>query len=225
MLISRRHATLVALLFSLAAVFLLPSVTWARRTPVVSKSVRFAQVQKDVVMSVGFRELFDAKLRRRLKSGFATTAVMRVYLYRVGGGRPLIALARRLSVVYDLWDEQFRLKIEDPRGTHTFQERDLQKVVDRLSSFRKFPLLPYSTLSTSERYFVAGIIEVNPMSAELLAAVRRWLRKPARRQVGGNSIFGSFVSLFVNDKIKRAEKTFKFRSQPFFRQKPFFRKK
>lgn len=185
---------------------------------VPTKQVRFQQHGKAVAMSVGFREMFDATLRKRLKSGFTTTVVMRVYLYEEGGGRPLVAVARRLRAVYDLWDEHYRLKIEDPRGSRVERWRDTKKVVDRLTSFWRFPLTRYASLDPRKRYFVAGIVEVNPMSTQLLAAVRRWLRKPARRQVGGDSLFGSFVSIFVNDKIRRAEKTFKFRSQPFFRQ-------
>ena len=213
---SQLRSRLVALLWaSLALLWATPAT--AQR--VVSKQVDFRQVGKNVTMSVGFREMFDAKLRKRLKNGFATTVVMRVYLYQEGGGRPILALARRLSAVYDLWDEQFRLKLEEPQGTRRVRLKSLSKVVDKLSSFWRFPLSRYASLSPSKRYFVAGIVEVNPMSPQLLAAVRRWLRKPARRQVGGDSLFGSFVSIFVNDKIRRAEKSFKFRSQPFYRRK------
>ncbi len=191
----------------------------AAQTKVVSKRVTFRQVGKNVTMSVGFREMFDAKLREKLKSGFATTVVMRVYLYQKGGGRPIVALARRLRAVYDLWDEQFRLTIEESGATRSELHRGIREVVDRLSSFWRVPLVRYTSLAVGKRYFVAAIVEVDPMSKRLLAAVRRWLRKPARRQVGGNNLFGSFVSIFVNNKIRSARKTYKFRSQPFFRRK------
>lgn len=207
----RRLVASLSVLIALCAVA-------ASALAVPTKQVRFQQHGNAVTMSVGFREMFDEKLTKRLKSGFTTTVVMRVYLYEEGGGRPIVAVARRLRAVYDLWDEHYRLRIDDPAGSRVERWRDTKKVVDRLTSFWRFPLMRYAALRAQKRYFVAGIIEVNPMSPQLLAAVRRWLRKPARRQVGGDSLFGSFVSIFVNDKIRRAEKTFKFRSQPFFRQ-------
>jgi hypothetical protein len=185
---------------------------------VVNKSVSFVRKNNVVTMSVGFAEMFDAKLKKRLKSGFTTTVVMRVYLYQQGGGQPIAMSARTLRAVYDLWDENFRIKIDEPMGSRRVKLRKLDKTVKKLASFDKYPLVPYALMQPGRRYFVAGIVEVNPMSSEVLAAVRRWLRKPSRRRVGGDSLFGSFVSIFVNDKIRRAAKIYKFRSQPFYRR-------
>lgn len=183
-----------------------------------NKSVTFVRKNDVVTMSVGFGEMFDAKLKRRLKSGFPTTVVMRVYLYQQGGGQPIAMSARTLRAVYDLWDEEFRVKIDEPMGSRQVKLRGLSATVGKLSSFDKYPLVPYALMRPRARYFVAGIVEVNPMSSEVLAAVRRWLRKPSRRRVSGDNLFGSFVSIFVNDKIRRAEKIYKFRSQPFYRR-------
>ncbi|MBW2731068.1 MAG: DUF4390 domain-containing protein [Deltaproteobacteria bacterium] len=184
--------------------------------PVVTKTADFVQHGGTVLMSAGFREMFDARLRRRLRSGFATTVTMRVYLYQRTIRRPVLALSRRLSAVYDLWDEQFLVRFDGPLGPRAQRFRSINDVVDRLTSFWRFPLVSTSRIKSGKRYYVAVVVEVNPMSRKVLAAVRRWLRKPTRRQVGGESLFGSFVSIFVNDEIRRAEKTFKFRTQDFF---------
>ena len=55
------------------------------------------------------------------------------------------------------------------------------------------------------------------MSPEVVAEVRRWLRRPYRQPPGVSSenFFGSFVSIFVNDKVRRAEKIFRVRTQAF----------
>jgi len=170
-------------------------------------------------MTVGFREMFDAKLGKRLKSGFVTTVVMRVYVYERAGSRPLKVTARTVRAVYDLWDEQFRLRFDSRGGTRNVRLGDSKKVVDRLTSFWRFPFVRLSQLRPGRRYFVAALAEVNPVRPQVLAAVRRWLRKPHRRRVAGDNWFGSFVSVFVNDKIRRAERSFKIRSQPFFRRR------
>lgn len=198
--------------------FVLPATARAEK-PIKFKRVRFRQRSDQITFTVGFREMFDAKLRHRLRSGFATTVVMRVYLYRKNGTRPIAVGARTLRAVYDLWDETYRLEIEGPRGRRLLKLADQSRVVDKLTSFWRFPLVAVKDIRPTRQYFIAVIVEVNPMSPQLLAAVRRWLRKPSRRRVGSESLFGSFVSIFVNDKIRRAEKTFKFRSQPFFRRR------
>ena len=48
--------------------------------------------------------------------------------------------------------------------------------------------------------------------------MRRWLVQPPRgqRRVGaGDSVFGSFVSIFVNPRVEDSERQLRFLSQPF----------
>jgi hypothetical protein len=179
----------------------------------------FQEQGKSLNVTVGFREMFDSALRARLRNGFMTTVVMRIYLYRRDSGELVSFSARNLRAVYDLWDEQYLLRIEEPGKTRSLRERGERRVVDLLSSTWRFPLVRLDRLKVGVQYFVAVYAEVNPMSEELLEEVRRWLRNPTgdRRTSEGN-IFGSFVSIFVNNKIRSAEKTFRFRTQPFFRR-------
>ena len=78
------------------------------------------------------------------------------------------------------------------------------------------PLPPLAVLVPEVEYFVGVEIEVNPVSPELLAQVRRWLVRPA---LGGASFFGGFVSIFLNPKVAEADRTLSFRSQVFYRVK------
>ena len=60
--------------------------------------------------------------------------------------------------------------------------------------------------------------DLNPISEELLADVRRWIATPtsgARRLGTGDSFFGSFVSIFVNPHVEDSERQVRFLSQPF----------
>jgi hypothetical protein len=60
------------------------------------------------------------------------------------------------------------------------------------------------------------LIELNPLSSSTLARIRRWLARPrGDYNVEGKSFFGSFVSLFVNDRIGAAERVLRLRSQEF----------
>ena len=170
---------------------------------------------KDLRISVGFREMFDAQLRKRLKSGFATTVVMRVYLYRKRDGAPVSLAVRTLKAYYDPWDEEYLLKTRDHRGATSRRFRDQRAIVDRLTSLWRFPIARIGQIQQGAQYFVAVIAEVNPVDERLLAEVRRWLRNPhgGHRQVGGESFFGSFVSIFVGKQLGSADRSLLFRSR------------
>ena len=216
---SRFNSPLAALLLLALGVALAPRPAAAQQR-VVYKRGEFRQEGKWLTLTVGFRELFDRKLRRRLKSGFATTVVMRVYLFEQQGRRNVAFSARTLKAVYDLWDEEYRLQFDEPGRTRFRRWRKQTDVVDRLTSLWRFPVAKTKDVKPGARYFVAIIAEVNPLSDALLAEVRRWLRNPRRHsRIGEASFFGSFVSIFVNNKIRRAERTFRLRTQPFFRRK------
>jgi hypothetical protein len=180
----------------------------------------FLEQGKMLTITVGFREMMNSVLHGRLRDGFSTTVVMRLYLYERSSGQLVAFSARTLKAVYDLWDEQYLLRIEEPGKNRSAHERREQRVVDLLTSCWRFPLVGLDRLKPGTQYFVAVIAEVNPMSEELLEEVRRWLRNPAgeHRRGSEGSLFGSFVSIFVNNKIRSAEKTFRFRTQPFYRR-------
>jgi len=216
----RYHSALVAL--SVIAALLLTSTSAAAQERVVFKRGRFLEQGKLLSVTAGFREMFSSKMKRRLRSGFATTVVMWVYLYRKSDGQPISGSVRTLRAVYDLWEERYVLRMQDHRGTRHVRLRSEKKVVDRLTSLWRFPIADLRQIKPGTKYFVAVRAEVNPMSEELLSEVRRWLRNPhgGHRKVGGESFFGSFVSIFINNKIRRAEKTFQLKTQPFYRRSP-----
>ncbi len=177
------------------------------------------RLEKDkLTLSVGFRELFSAAMRRRLKNGFATTVVMRIHLFEADGKRTVSFTARTLKAVYDLWDEAYTIRMNEPPRTRHVKKKAQKDVVDRLTSLWHFPVADLAKVKPGRRYFVAVIVEVNPISEDLLSEVRRWLRNPkgSRQRMGGENLFGSFVSIFVNNKIRRAERTYRLRTQEFF---------
>lgn len=212
-----RTATNLITGLCLAVAVLCASLPSRAATQVRTKTTRFAVHNGQLTATVGFREILGVKLKKRLRSGFATTVVMRLYLYRVGKKHPLAVAARTVHAVYDLWGDNYLLTTEDGRGVRTERLGSRRQVIDRLTSCWRFPMVATSKLDHKRQYFVAGLVEVNPMSREVLTEVRRWLRQPYRRQRTGTreSFFGSFVSVFVNDKVHRADKIYKFRSQLF----------
>jgi hypothetical protein len=65
------------------------------------------------------------------------------------------------------------------------------------------------------------VVELNPVSKETLAEVRRWLSQGNGGGLDrGGAFFGSFVSVFYNPKIADADRVLRIRSQPFYRPAP-----
>ena len=60
------------------------------------------------------------------------------------------------------------------------------------------------------------IVEVNPVSQEMLEQIKRWVTRPNGSNVigPGDSLFGSFVGLFVA-RVGDADRKLPFRTQAF----------
>jgi hypothetical protein len=73
-------------------------------------------------------------------------------------------------------------------------------------------------LPVDKVYVLKMVIELNPVSRETLAEVRRWLSQGTGGGLDrGGAFFGSFVSVFYNPKIADADRVLRIRSQPFYR--------
>jgi hypothetical protein len=218
---SSRGAAAIGALSLLLILLLLGLARPARGNgPVQTKQGAFLEKKGQLRVSVGFRDMLNSELRRKLRSGFPTTVVMRIYLYQRAGDPPVAFTARTLKAVYDLWDEQYVLSFEEPWGKSIQRLQEEKAVVDRLTSLWQFPLVNLTRLEINTQYFVAIIAEVNPMGEALLEEVRRWLRNPysEHRPSSGESFFGSFVSIFINNKIRSADQTYTLATQPFYRR-------
>ncbi len=192
----------------------------APQTP-AALPVRAAQLvsEKGVVkLTVSFRDAVDAEIAKKLQSGLPTVVTMRGYLFRESGGDPIALTAKSCRIVYDLWDEVFRIQLVQPGGPTSAVAVNVEGVLRNCCEAKKLPLLDRSLLREGARYFVAALVEVNPVSQEMLDRIKRWVTRPnGSNAIGpGDSLFGSFVGLFVA-RIGDADKKIAFRTQAFER--------
>ena len=138
---------------------------------------------------------------------------MRAYLYREGEDAPIALTPRVCHVVYDLWDEVYRVHVSEPE-----RERDQAAVLDGVlrlcTEARDLPIARRRLLAPGQSYFLGVVAEVNPVSEEILEQMRRWMSRPTGSTGIGPSdaLFGSFVQLFVRQ-IATSDKTLTFRTQ------------
>lgn len=211
--------------WGLATAFILAaSPAWA--DPAVPPSPRelpqrtaaIALEKQNVTISVAYRDVLDDKLRKRLLSGLPTTIIMRGFVLPVRGSSPTAMTVKSCHIVYDLWDEVFRIQIaESARGQSATVAVNIEGVLRRCTELRQTVLAPRSELTDRVDYFVAALVEVNPLSPELLDRIQRWVSQPKGGQPNpgaSGALFGSFVGLFV-PRVGDADRKLAFRTQAF----------
>jgi hypothetical protein len=185
---------------------------------------RQAQVadEKGVVkLTLGFRDVVDAEIEKKLESGLPTVVTMRGYLFRESGGDPIALTAKSCRIVYDLWDEVFHIQLVQSGAPTAVVAVNVEGVLRNCCEAKRIPLVDRAVLTAGARYFVATLVEVNPVSQEMLDRIKRWITRPnGASAIGpGDSLFGSFVGLFVA-RIGDADRRLEFRTQAFFPPQP-----
>lgn len=181
------------------------------------QKMRFVEHDQDLTVTTTISKLFDSSAYAALDTGFSSTVEIQLWVYPQASTEP-IAYARLVrSVVYDLWDEVYTLRI----GDHTLKVKQKSEALKLLYSLDDVPVAKLSDMPFDGIFYLALRADLNPVSKETLAEVRRWLSQGTGGGIDhSGAFFGSFVSVFVNPKIPEADRVLRLRSQPFFRPKP-----
>jgi hypothetical protein len=219
-----RRGALLALLVAIAS---FPTEAGAQqpappKTP-AALPVRAGSVinEKGVVkVSVGFRDVVDAAIHQKLVSGLPTVITMRGYLFRDGSSDPIALAAKSCRIVYDVWDEVFRIQLVQPGSTQEVVAVNVEGVLRNCCEAKNVPLVDRARLARVP-HFVATLVEVNPVSQAMLDSIKRWVTRPSGSSgIGpGDSLFGSFVGLFVA-RIGAADRQLAFRTASFLPPDP-----
>jgi hypothetical protein len=187
------------------------------------KVARFVESKGVIYMDLKFSELFNKKkLRKKLKSGFVQTIVLRVAVHEAVTHRRLAFTLWTCTVVYDLWENRYLIKVADSRKKRTFKVKTQKKAIKKSTTVERLPLIKAAKITPYKYYFVGMRVLYNPVSKSLLRKVRQWLRKPRGgpgRLLRGASVFGSQLSFFINPRISPAERQIRYRTQNFYRTK------
>lgn len=207
---------LALLLVVLAA---LPARAHAEDEPQI-EHMRFVERGDDLTVTANITKLFDSAAFAALGSGFLTTVEIQMWVYPKESTQPISFYRLVRSAVYDMWDEIYTVKQCD--ACKPVKVRSPAEALRLLTSLDDVPTgaklvdIPYEDI-----YYLAIRADLNPVSKETLAEVRRWLSQSQGGGLDRGSVFfGNFVSVFVNPKIAEADRVLRVRSQPFYRPKP-----
>lgn len=166
-------------------------------------------------------KLFDQASYEALHEGFTSTVLVRLWVYPKDSTDPVSFVALERQIVYDIWDEVYTLKFNGPGGSKVFKEKRKAEAFRKLTSLEDTAIARLADLPPGKVFLLAMEVELNPVSKETLAQVRRWLSQGTGGGLDrGGAFFGSFVSVFVNPKIAEADRVLRMRSQPFYRPRP-----
>lgn len=162
--------------------------------------------------SFPYREVVDKSISDKFASGLPQTMVMRAYLLREGDTQPIALSGRTCNIKYDLWDEVYRVKIGAAQNDKGIV--NLEGVLRECAQVQDLVVADKALLTGNKPFFLGVIVEVNPVSPQMLAQMKQWISRPAGSTgIGpGDALFGSFVGLFVRQ-LGTADKTLRFRTQ------------
>jgi len=188
-----RRAVLLALALALG---LVPRVASADDPPVAaaklpSRQANYAWDHGLLRASFSYRDVMDASLTSKLSSGLPTVIAMRAYVFPEGSDVPVGLSVRTCRVVYST-----------------------DGVLRQCTDARDLIVAEKSQLTTGAPCYLGVIVDVNPISPEMLTQMRQWVSRPTgSTNIGpSDALFGSFVGLFVRN-IGTSDRTLKFRTQ------------
>jgi hypothetical protein len=206
--------------FGLTAIGLLALVValgpaHAKDKPTPTRKVGISVIDHQLLTTFSYRDAFTDKIMKKLRSGLPTRIVIQLSLEKKGKNKPVGYWARTVSVVYDLWEEVYIVTVEDNRGRRRAKVSSTDEVVDLAGKLSRCQVADVGGLPPGF-YRIRSLIEVNPVSKEMIENIRRWLaRKPEGHSSGNANFFGSFVGIFVDRQIGKADYTSVFVSQDF----------
>jgi hypothetical protein len=205
-----------------SAIFVLFALTANAQEKLSSLSEKYFKIRlysDHLEVYTSFKDALDKTRQANLDNGLTTTILVRAYLYdEADPTTPIAITVREAKVLYDIWEEVYTIQTTEFGKTTTNTTTSKEVAIKSATTVDDLPLYFDVPLSSDSRYLVAMIVEVNPLSQELLAETKKWLTRTSGSSTKAgksSSFFGSFVSIFVNVRQGAAEFTLKFRSPIF----------
>lgn len=162
-------------------------------------------------VSVSFRDIVDASVRRELSRGFQTTIVFTGTIYLAGTKTPLSTTAQTCKITYDVWQEAYHIEITRPGRSFAQWTTTTEGVLRRCAEARLLLAGNDTQVPFGVAVYMRAKAQVNPVSEETREKIRRWVLRPSGTATAtpGDALFSTFTGLFLQ-RIGDAERELKF---------------
>lgn len=166
---------------------------------------------RQLYLDLPFRDIVDESLQSKLSRGLPTTIVMTAAVFRAGTSKPLSTTAQTCKVTWHVWEEAYLVEVMRPGSTRQSWTTTTEGVIRRCTDARHLLAGDATQIPTGVPLIAAGRIQVNPVSAELLQKIKRWVMRPSATGTAapGDALFSTFTGLFLQ-RIGDAERQQKF---------------
>ena len=162
-------------------------------------------------LDLSFRDLVDDSLQNKLSRGLPTTIVLTATVSRAGTNRALSTTAQTCKVTWHVWEEAYLVEVMRPGSSRQSWTTTTEGVIRRCTEVHHLLAGDAAQISPGVPLVAAGKIQVNPVSAELLQKIKRWVMRPSATGTAapGDALFSTFTGLFLQ-RIGDAERQQKF---------------
>jgi len=162
-----------------------------------------------------FRDIIDPALQSKLTRGLPTTIVLSAAIYRAGTPTPLSTTVQSCKVTWHVWEEAYFVEVTRPGSTRSSWTTTVEGVLRRCTEIHRLLAGDLTQIPRGVELLAAGKIQVNPVSAELLQKIKRWVMRPSATGTAapGDALFSTFTGLFLQ-RIGDAERQQKFTTRP-----------
>jgi hypothetical protein len=190
---------------------------------------RMRFIETDTVLTVtvlpppegGIGKVFDPKAYEALQHAPSTRVVVRIQITPQDSDTPVADQVLERKVVYEMWNEKYEVELNEPNGKRTLHVKPQSEALKWLTAIDDVPVAPLQVLPINKVFVLKMIVELNPMTDEEVALIRRALIQGTGGGIErGGSLFGSFSQLFYNPKFSKADRILRVQSQPFYRPGP-----
>jgi hypothetical protein len=211
------------LLFALAVLLLLllgPASARAqegesKEAPPRDAALTWNAARSRLFVSVSFRDVIDAGIRKKLSRGLPTQIVLTATLYQAGSSEPLSTTAQTCKITWHVWDEVYLVEITRPGGTRSSPAITVEGVLRRCAEARNLLAATREQVPAGTALYLRAKVSVNPVSPEVLQKIKKWVLRPTGTATAapGDALFSTFTGLFLQ-RIGEAERELLFATKP-----------
>ena len=129
------------LLASVLLISTVPKAAKAQDAPPVRQATMSFDDKQMLRMSVAYRDVVDGSTVAKLKGGLPTTIVISAYVLRDGGGPWVAATFKTCRVIFDLWNEVYRIELSQAGAPKEDQvSATLEGVLRRCAETDRLPV-------------------------------------------------------------------------------------
>ncbi|MCX7944857.1 MAG: hypothetical protein N2746_10165 [Deltaproteobacteria bacterium] len=164
-----------------------------------NENLRISRDDESLWVSLKINVKNPKELYKRLSSGLSNRLILSIEIKERRGGTIAFKKEYVFEVIYDVWDEKYRLFTFDPTKKLRFETSNKEEIYTKFVEIEDLRICDVKALSADTLYNIKVKVIINPVSKEIIEKIKEYLADPESTSKGSppRTIFGSFVNVFI----------------------------